>query len=74
LQAKEVQEKASKIKKDYGDDFFSENEPDSESILAMALKQVVMEKLANFRLEVFSPGSGRDLEDWSKPRKVYIGS
>ncbi|XP_071683325.1 uncharacterized protein [Lolium perenne] len=56
LQAKEVQEKASKIKKDYGDDFFSENEPHSESILAMALKQVVMEKLANFRLEVFSPG------------------
>ncbi|XP_047078988.1 uncharacterized protein LOC124689511 [Lolium rigidum] len=41
LQAKEVQEKASKIKKDYGDDFFSENEPDSDSILAMALKQVV---------------------------------
>ncbi|XP_047078910.1 uncharacterized protein LOC124689418 [Lolium rigidum] len=72
LQAKEVQEKASKIKKDYGDDFFSENEPDSESILAMALKQVVMEKLANFRLEVFSPGSERDFEDWSKPRKVPV--
>jgi hypothetical protein len=74
LQAKEVKEKASKIKKDFGDDFFSENEPDSGSILAMALKQVVMEKIANFRLEVFSPGSERDFEDWSKPRKVHIWS
>uniref|UniRef100_A0ACD5TB47 Uncharacterized protein n=4 Tax=Avena sativa TaxID=4498 RepID=A0ACD5TB47_AVESA len=72
LQAKEVKEKASKIKKDFGDDFFSENEPDAESILAMALKQVVMEKLSNFRLEVFSPGSERDFEDWSKPQKVHV--
>ncbi|CAM0948034.1 unnamed protein product [Alopecurus aequalis] len=72
LQAKEVKEKARKIKKDFGDDFFSENEPDSESILAMALKQVVMEKLSNFRLEVFSPGSERGFEDWSKPRKVPV--
>ncbi|KAL6629699.1 hypothetical protein ACP70R_029464 [Stipagrostis hirtigluma subsp. patula] len=60
LQAKEVKDKASKIKKDFGSGFFSENEPDSESILAMAFKQVVMQRLSNFRLEVFSPGSQRD--------------
>lgn len=74
MQAKEVKEKAAKIKKDFGDDIFSENEPDSDSILAMALKQVVMHKLSNYRLEIFSPGSGRNIQDWSKQRKVYIGA
>ncbi|VAI52965.1 unnamed protein product [Triticum turgidum subsp. durum] len=72
LQAKEVKEKAAKIKKDFGDNIFSENEPDSDSILAMALKQVVMHKLSNYRLEIFSPGSGRNVHDWSKPRKVPV--
>ncbi|KAI4963206.1 hypothetical protein ZWY2020_016989 [Hordeum vulgare] len=72
LQAKEVKEKATKIRKDFGDDIFSENESDSESILAMALKQVVMQKLSNYRLEIFSPASGRDFQDWSKPRKVPV--
>ncbi|XP_015688422.2 uncharacterized protein LOC102700965 isoform X2 [Oryza brachyantha] len=70
LQANEVTEKASKIKKDFGAEFFSENEPDSESILAMAFKQVVIDRLTNFQLEVFSPGSEIDLQDLSKPRKV----
>uniref|UniRef100_A0A0D9VB73 Uncharacterized protein n=1 Tax=Leersia perrieri TaxID=77586 RepID=A0A0D9VB73_9ORYZ len=70
LQANEVAEKASKIKKDFGAEFFSENEPDSESILAMAFKQVVMDRLTNFRVQVFSPGSEIDLQDLSKPRKV----
>ncbi|KAG8076470.1 hypothetical protein GUJ93_ZPchr0006g44707 [Zizania palustris] len=71
LQANEVLEKASKIKKDFGAEFFVENEPDSDGILAMAFKQVVMDRLTNFRLEVFSPGSEIDLQDLSKPRKVY---
>ncbi|BAS76602.1 uncharacterized protein [Oryza sativa Japonica Group] len=70
LQANEVTEKASKLKKDLGTEFFSENEPDAESVLAMAFKQVVMDQLTNFRLEVFSPGSEIDLQDLSKPRKV----
>uniref|UniRef100_A0A0D3EZN3 Uncharacterized protein n=1 Tax=Oryza barthii TaxID=65489 RepID=A0A0D3EZN3_9ORYZ len=70
LQANEVTEKASKLKKDLGAEFFSENEPDAESVLAMAFKQVVMDQLTNFRLEVFSPGSEIDLQDLSKPRKV----
>ncbi|KAF0934412.1 hypothetical protein E2562_025024, partial [Oryza meyeriana var. granulata] len=70
LQANEVTEKASKIRKDFGTEFFSENEPGSENILAMAFKQVVMDRLTNFRLEVFSPGSEIDLQDLSKPRKV----
>ncbi|RCV04495.1 hypothetical protein SETIT_1G006200v2 [Setaria italica] len=72
LQAKEVKDKASKIKKQLGSEFFSENEPDSETMLAMAFKQVVMQRLSNFRLEAFSPGSERDLEDLSKPRKVSM--
>lgn len=72
LQAMEVKEKASKIKKDFGADFFSENEPDSESMLAMALKQVVMEQLSDFRVEIFSPGSERDFQDRSKPQKVPV--
>ncbi|KAL6848498.1 hypothetical protein ACP4OV_021792 [Aristida adscensionis] len=70
LQAKEVKDKARKIKKDFGSGFFSENEPDSESILAMAFKQVVMQRLSNFKLEVFSPGSERDFQDLGKPKKV----
>ncbi|CAM0146259.1 unnamed protein product [Urochloa decumbens] len=72
LQAKEVKDKASKIKKQFGSEFFSENEPDSENMLAMAFKQVVMQRLSNFRLEVFSPGSERDLQDLGKPPKVSI--
>jgi len=72
LQAKEVKDKASKIKKQFGSEFFSENEPGSETMLAMAFKQVVMQRLSNFRLEVFSPGSDRDFQDLGKPRKVQI--
>nr|TKW36802.1 hypothetical protein SEVIR_1G006600v2 [Setaria viridis] len=72
LQAKEVKDKASKIKKQFGSEFFSENEPDSETILAMAFKQVVMQQLSNFRLEVFSPGSERDVQDLGKSRKVSV--
>lgn len=72
MQANEVTEKASKLKKDLGAEFFSENEPDAESVLAMAFKQVVMDQLTNFRLEVFSPGSEIDLQDLSKPRKVFL--
>jgi len=72
LQAKEVKDKASKIKKQFGSEFFSENEPDSETMLAMAFKQVVMQRLSNFRLEVFSPGSDRDFQDLGKPRKVSM--
>jgi len=70
LQAKEVKDKASKIEKQFGSDFFFANEPDSESMLAMAFKQVVIQRLSNFRLEVFSPGSERDFQDFGKPRKV----
>ncbi|XP_062224358.1 uncharacterized protein LOC133922855 isoform X2 [Phragmites australis] len=72
LQAKEVKDKASKIRKEFGSGFFSENEPDSESVLAMAFKQVVMQRLSNFRLEVFSPGSERDFQDLGKSRKVSL--
>ncbi|PUZ73679.1 hypothetical protein GQ55_1G006400 [Panicum hallii var. hallii] len=72
LQAKEVKGKASKIKRQFGPEFFSENEPDSETMLAMAFKQVVMQRLSNFRLEVFSPGSERDFQDLGKPRKVSM--
>ncbi|CAO2041392.1 unnamed protein product [Urochloa humidicola] len=70
LQAKEVKDKANKIKKQFGSEFFSENEPDSENMLAMAFKQVILQRLSNFRLEVFSPGSERNLQDLGKPRKV----
>jgi hypothetical protein len=70
LQAKDVKDKARKIEKQFGSDFFFANEPDSESMLAMAFKQVVIQQLSNFRLEVFSPGSERDFQDLGKPRKV----
>lgn len=69
LQAKEVKDKASKIEKQFGSDFFFANQPDSESMLAMAFKQVVIQRLSNFRLEVFPPGSERDFQDFGKPRK-----
>jgi hypothetical protein len=72
LQAQEVKDKATKIKKQFGSEFFSENEPGSETMLAMAFKQVVMQRLSNFRLEVFSPGSERDFQDLGKPLKVQI--
>ncbi|TVU33696.1 hypothetical protein EJB05_25529, partial [Eragrostis curvula] len=72
LQAKEVEDKASKIKKQLGSDFFTENEPDTESALAMAFKQVVMHRLSNFQVEVFSPGSERDLHDLGRPQKVSV--
>jgi hypothetical protein len=71
LQASEVKDKASRIRKEIGPAFFSENEPDSGSVLAMAFKQVVMHRMSNFQLEVFSPGSEKDFQqDLSKPRKV----
>ncbi|KAJ1277485.1 hypothetical protein BS78_04G007400 [Paspalum vaginatum] len=72
LQAKEVTDKATKIKKQFGSDFFSENQPDSETVLAMAFKQVVMKRLSNFRLEVYSPGSERETGDLGKPQKVSM--
>ncbi|KAF8772269.1 hypothetical protein HU200_005984 [Digitaria exilis] len=72
LQAREVKDKASKIKKQFGSEFFPENEPDSEIMLAMAFKQIVMQRLSSFRLEVFSPGSEKDLQDLGKPQKVAM--
>ncbi|KAG0531247.1 hypothetical protein BDA96_04G007100 [Sorghum bicolor] len=69
LQAREVKDKASKIEKQFGYDFFFANESDSESMLAMAFKQVVIQRLSNFRLEVFSPGSVRHFQDFGKPQK-----
>lgn len=38
----------------------------------MAFKQVVMEQLSNFRLDIFSQGPERDFQDLSKSRKVPV--
>ncbi|KAF8642888.1 hypothetical protein HU200_067033 [Digitaria exilis] len=38
-------------------------------MLAMAFKQIVMQRFSSFQLEVFSPGSEKDLQDLGKPQK-----
>jgi hypothetical protein len=44
-----VKDKASRIKKEIGPASFSQDEPDSEGVLAVAFKQVVMHRMSSLR-------------------------
>ncbi|XP_021907593.1 uncharacterized protein LOC110821927 isoform X3 [Carica papaya] len=68
LPAREVKEKANKLKKSLSEDIFSETI--SRNILAMTFRQVVLQQLSNFELVLFPPGTERDMEDIESPREV----
>ncbi|XWS19659.1 hypothetical protein CRYUN_Cryun31cG0034400 [Craigia yunnanensis] len=68
LPARKVKEKAQKLKKSISEDIFAGTS--SKNILAMTFRQVVMQKLWNFELVLFRPGTERDMEDLENPREV----
>ncbi|KDP21028.1 hypothetical protein JCGZ_21499 [Jatropha curcas] len=68
LPAKKVKEKAGRLKKSYAKDILSGTT--SQNILAMTFRQVVLQKLWNFELVVFRPGTERNIEDLENPREV----
>lgn len=70
LPAREVKEKARKLKKSLSQDIHSSTS--SKNILAMTFRQVVLQQLWNFELAVFIPGSERNMEDLENPREVPI--
>ncbi|XP_008439794.1 uncharacterized protein LOC103484484 isoform X1 [Cucumis melo] len=67
LPAREVKEKATKLRKSLAQDFHSSTS--SKNILAMTFRQVVLQQLWNFELVVFTPGSERNMEDLENPRE-----
>lgn len=67
LPAREVKEKARKLKKSLSQDIHSSTS--SKNILAMTFRQVVLQQLWNFELAVFIPGSERNMEDLENPRE-----
>lgn len=68
LPARKVKEKAQKLKKSFSKDILAGTS--SKNILAMTFRQVVLQKLWNFELVLFRPGSQRDMEDLESPREV----
>ena len=68
MPARKVKEKARKLKKSISEDIFAGTS--SKNILAMTFRQVVMQKLWNFELVLFRPGTERDMEDLENPREV----
>ncbi|XVE88130.1 hypothetical protein DITRI_Ditri19aG0043100 [Diplodiscus trichospermus] len=68
LPARKVKEKAQKLKKSLSEDILEGTS--SKNILAMTFRQVVMQKLWNFELVLFRPGTQRDMEDLENPREV----
>ncbi|OMO65247.1 UDP-glucuronosyl/UDP-glucosyltransferase [Corchorus olitorius] len=68
LPARKVKEKAQKLKKSLSEDILAGTS--SKNILAMTFRQVVMQKLWNFELVLFSPGTERDMDDLENPREV----
>ncbi|XP_037491253.1 uncharacterized protein LOC105649606 isoform X1 [Jatropha curcas] len=72
LPAKKVKEKAGRLKKSYAKDILSGTT--SQNILAMTFRQVVLQKLWNFELVVFRPGTERNIEDLENPREQVPAS
>ncbi|XP_073156383.1 uncharacterized protein [Henckelia pumila] len=68
LPARKVKEKAIKLKKSLTKDIFASTT--SENILAMTFRQVVLQQLWNFELEIFSPGRDRDMNNLENPKEV----
>ncbi|GAV76969.1 hypothetical protein CFOL_v3_20442, partial [Cephalotus follicularis] len=72
LPAKEVREKASKLKRSLSVDMLSSTT--SRNILAMTFRQVVLQQLWNFELVVMRPGTERNMADLENPRKQVAAS
>ncbi|XP_073049687.1 LOW QUALITY PROTEIN: uncharacterized protein [Primulina eburnea] len=68
LPARKVKEKAIKLKKSMTKDIFASTT--SKNILAMTFRQVVLQQLWNFELEIFSPGRDRDMNNLENPKEV----
>lgn len=68
LPARKVKEKAMKLKKSLTNDIFASTT--SNNILAMTFRQVVLQQLWNFELEIFSLGRDRDMNNLENPKEV----
>ncbi|KAJ8426676.1 hypothetical protein Cgig2_018986 [Carnegiea gigantea] len=72
LPARKVKEKARKLRSSLSEDILSST--NSRNILAMTFRQVVMQKLWNFELVVFVPGSQRNMDDLGSLREQVAAS
>lgn len=63
-----VEEKAKKLRSSLPKDIVCST--NSRNILAMTFRQVVLQQLWNFELELFVPGSQRNMEDLGSQREV----
>ncbi|KAH9606530.1 hypothetical protein KSS87_000517 [Heliosperma pusillum] len=70
LPPRKVQAKARKLRSSFPKDIFSGTS--SKNILAMTFRQVVVQRLLNFDLAVFVPGSQRNLEELASEREVTV--
>ncbi|QCD76812.1 uncharacterized protein LOC114186534 [Vigna unguiculata] len=68
LPARKVKEKAAKLRKSFPRDVFSGSA--SKNILAMTFRQVVLQQIWSYDLNVFQPGEERKMEDLETPREV----
>ncbi|CAJ1961806.1 unnamed protein product [Sphenostylis stenocarpa] len=68
LPARKVKEKAIKLRKSFPRDVFSGS--GSKNILAMTFRQVVLQQIWSYDLNVFQPGEERKMEDLETPREV----
>ncbi|KAL9321164.1 hypothetical protein ACSQ67_013003 [Phaseolus vulgaris] len=68
LPARKVKERAAKLRKSIPRDVFSGS--GSKNILAMTFRQVVLQQIWSYDLNVFQPGEERKMEDLETPREV----
>ncbi|KAI5590926.1 hypothetical protein BDE02_04G043600 [Populus trichocarpa] len=76
LPAKKVKEKAIRLKRSFKEDVLSGTM--SQNILSMTFRQVVLQRIWNFELVLFRPGTERNMKDLENPREVpasfFLGS
>ncbi|PIA31289.1 hypothetical protein AQUCO_05100075v1 [Aquilegia coerulea] len=68
LPSRKVKEKARKLRSTLPADMLSSTT--STNILAMTFRQVVLQHIWSFELQLFDPGVERNMEDLEKPREV----
>ncbi|KAL5714874.1 hypothetical protein ACHQM5_016776 [Ranunculus cassubicifolius] len=68
LPAIKVKEKAMKLRSALPGDMLSSTT--SRNILAMTFRQVVLQQIRSFELQLFGPGAKRNMEDLGNPREV----
>jgi hypothetical protein len=68
LPAKKVKEKAIRLKRSFKEDVLSGTM--SQNILSMTFRQVVLQRIWNFELVLFRPGTERNMKDLENPREV----